>query len=162
MLRKLLTPLTIIYGLLLALRNLFYDIGILKSEELPGKVLSVGNIAMGGTGKSPMVVAIARHLLKEGYSPAILSRGYKSGLAASDSLVLLGSEVIVRPEGDVFHGDESKMQAEQLKTVPVVVGQKRFRAAQRFLREAPEKIPTHWILDDGFQDYKIKKDLTIK
>jgi tetraacyldisaccharide 4'-kinase len=142
------------------LRRFLYQKGVLSSHQLPGFVISVGNLEAGGTGKSPVVMALAKHLIQRGARPAILTRGYRSGLAAEDSAVLLGAELILPPvSGQNFHADEATMQARKLVKVPVIIGAKRWAAAQRYLQHYPA--PTHWILDDGFQHLKLQRQLNI-
>jgi tetraacyldisaccharide 4'-kinase len=142
------------------LRRWLYRRGVLRSYQLPGLVISVGNLEAGGTGKSPVVMALAHHLLQEGARPAILTRGYRSGLAPKDSAVLFGSQLLIPPASrNDFHADEATMQAHKLAEVPVIIGAKRWEAAQRYLLQHPA--PTHWILDDGFQHLRLRRQLDI-
>lgn len=157
---KFLAPLGWLYGGIMRWRRRLYARGIFASHQLPGYVIAVGNIEAGGTGKSPVVMALAEQLLKEGARPAILTRGYRSGLTAEDSAALEGSRILMVPEsGRSFHADEATMQAQRLKSVPVILGSRRWQAAQRYLLNHPA--PTHWILDDGFQHLKLKRQLDI-
>jgi len=156
----LLAPLGCLYGSVMRLRRWFYQRGWLRSYQLPGLVISVGNLEAGGTGKSPVVMALAQHLLQTGARPVILTRGYRSGLASQDSAVLLGSQLLMSPESTTdFHADEATMQARKLAQVPVIIGAKRWEAAQRYLLQHPA--PTHWILDDGFQHLRLRRQLDI-
>ncbi len=156
----LLAPLGWLYGGIMRLRRFLFQKGILRSHQLPGFVISVGNLEVGGTGKSPVVMAVARHLMQRGARPIILTRGYRSGLPPDDSAVLLGSQLLLTPaSGQSFHADEATMQARKLETVPVIIGAKRWEAAQRYLQHHPA--PSHWILDDGFQHLKLKRQLNI-
>ncbi len=154
-------PLSLIYRSGTALRNLAFDAGLLVQERLPGKVLSVGNLAVGGTGKSPVVLALAELLKKRGMKPAILTRGYGSGLSLDEAVALLGDQVLMAAGRDVALPDEARMQAAALRDVPVIAGARRAAAARRFLAEHPGYAPTHWILDDGFQHRQIARDLDI-
>jgi tetraacyldisaccharide 4'-kinase len=108
-----------------------------RAQTLPAKVISVGNITVGGTGKTTLVEYIARRLKSQGHTPAILSRGYKRG----NSL-----------------GDEPRMLMRHLKDVPVVVDADRIAGARRAIKEHGADC---LILDDGFQQWHIKKDLEI-
>lgn len=137
-----------------------YLSGKKERVRLPGKVISIGNLEAGGTGKSPITMLIAEFLKEEGFRPAILTRGYRSGLSKSDSMVLKGPRIIVPPEkkGQYFP-DEAKMQAVLLGDVPVIVGRDRVKAAKRYLDFRPA--PTHWILDDGFQHLPLERNLDI-
>ena len=74
--RYVLFPLAMLYWGVLFWRNLFYNLGFFVSKKLPAKVISVGNITTGGTGKTPAVIYLAKALLKKGKRVAILSRGY--------------------------------------------------------------------------------------
>lgn len=156
----LLAPLGWLYGGVMRLRRFLYQRNVLASHQLPGFVISVGNLEAGGTGKSPVVMAVATHLLKAGARPAILTRGYRSGLDAEESAALLGAGILMPPAtGKSFHADEATMQARKLGQVPVIIGARRWAAAQRYLQHHPA--PTHWILDDGFQHLKLKRQLDI-
>ncbi len=157
---KWLAPLGWLYSLLMSLRVWLFQKGFLASHRLPGKVISVGNLEVGGTGKSPVVIALAEYLLAQGQRPAILTRGYRSGLARDESLTFLGSQILQVPQRTQrFHADEARMQAQKLGRVPVVVGAKRWAAAKRYLQSYP--CPTHWLLDDGFQHLTIHRDLDV-
>ena len=153
-------PLAWLYRRAINLRNHLYQKKWLPSNQLPGITISIGNIEVGGTGKSPIVIAIAQYLLSSGHKPAILSRGYRSGLRKNDNMTLIGNETIVPPLKDGhYFPDESRMQANILKTVPVIIGANRLAAARRYLLKHDP--PTHWILDDGFQHRKIDRHLDI-
>ena len=160
LLQTLALPLSFLYNGLQRVRAFLYGCGFLKSQQLPGYVISVGNIEAGGTGKTPITLLIAEILSAKGLRPAILTRGYQSGLAASDSAALLGQKLIMVPQsGQSFAADEARMQAARLDGVPVIIGQKRFAAALRYLQQ--HGTPTHWILDDGHQHLQIHRDLNI-
>lgn len=153
-----------LFGWIVALRNFLFDVGILRAEKLPGKVISIGNIAAGGTGKTPTTIAIAQHLLGKGARPAILTRGYRGGLKSGDWLVLLGGKRIAGNASDVTRPDEAILQSMHLPTVPVIVGSKRKKNARTWLSEFEKhgaKAPTHWLLDDGFQHRVIARDVDI-
>ena len=154
--------LSYVYGWLVYFRNLFYDKGWLPSQRLPGSCIAVGNLTVGGTGKSPFVMDLAKQLHAKGFRPAILTRGYGSSLGKRDVLVLLGGGVLAQnfEKALLRRPDEAMMQSQRNPTVPVIVGRNRSKAAQWFLKHA-SLIPTHWILDDGFQHRKIQRDLDI-
>jgi tetraacyldisaccharide 4'-kinase len=155
-----LAPLGLFYATLMRLRVWLFQKGFLASHRLPGKVISVGNLEVGGTGKSPIVIALAEHLLSSGAHPVILTRGYRSGLGSEESAAYRGSELILPPQKtSVFYADEARMQAQKLKNVPVILGADRWAAARRYLHNFP--CPTHWILDDGFQHLRIHRDLDL-
>lgn len=152
----LLAPLSWIYGAFMQVRRWAYAQDLLKSHRLPGHTISIGNIEVGGTGKSPFVILLAEALIKRGERPAILTRGYKSGLAANESATLLDGQVILPPQQAHFQADEARMQSARLPSVPVIIGAQRWQAALRFLQHHGP--PSVWILDDGFQHLKIQRD----
>ncbi len=132
---------------------LFFSMGIWKSKSLPCPVISVGNITVGGTGKTPLVIEITKGLKEKGIPIAILSRGYK-GKKTQGRLVNNG-KVVLSPE-DV--GDEPFMMAKILKEVPIFVGKDRFSNAQIALQRFDLR---GFILDDGFQHLQLHRDLDI-
>jgi tetraacyldisaccharide 4'-kinase len=114
-----------------------YRLRILRSYRPPCKVISVGNITLGGTGKTPLVVTIAGRLNDSGRKVAVLSRGYR---------------------GDKVTSDEVELLKKSLPGVPVLVGRDRVRTA----REAAGSLKADVILlDDGFQHWRLKRDLDI-
>ena len=159
-LQPLLMPFAWLYRWLVVFRRWALEGGLLTSVRLPGKVISVGNLQVGGTGKSPVVQDLAAWLLRQGARPAILARGYRSGLHRRDSMAFLGEGIIMSP---VTPGedtaDEARMLARALSNVPVIIGARRGEAARRYLQKY--SAPTHWILDDGFQHMQISRDLDI-
>ena len=153
--------LSLIYRGLVAFRNYCYDTGFFKATALPGVVISVGNIAVGGTGKSPLVIDIARRVVAAGGRPAIVTRGYRSGLRASDWQVIMDGRIIYGRHQEQIGADEARMQSLALPTVPVIIGARRSRAVMNFLDNSDQATITHFILDDGFQHRKIKRDQDI-
>lgn len=155
------------YSFLTELRNKLYDVGYLKTHKLKGVTISVGNVVAGGTGKSPVVIAIANYLVAEGHRPAIVTRGFRSGLSGDDSMTLLNGEVVLAPMGSrtkkTIHADEAMMQSRELKNVPVVIGRNRFASVERFcqLKGDIAKDVTHWLIDDGFQHRKLHRDIDL-
>jgi tetraacyldisaccharide 4'-kinase len=152
--------LSLVYGALVRLRLALYSKGALKIHALPVKVVCVGNLSTGGTGKTPVVMAIAKRLVEEGLKPAILSRGY-AGTGAGVTVVSDGDRPLVNA---TEAGDEPYLMATSLSTralgmgVPVVVGADRVAAGRLAIREfAPDVI----LLDDGFQHLRLKRDLDI-
>ena len=159
--RKILLPISWLFGLVVFIRNKLYDAGILVQHRLPGTVVSIGNIAVGGTGKSPLVMDFARRITIAGGSPAIVSRGYRSGLASGQFQVLMDGRVVLGINRADVVADEARMQSLALPGVPVIVGSRRFEAIGSFLAAGPLKAITHWILDDGFQHRAISRDRDI-
>jgi tetraacyldisaccharide 4'-kinase len=129
-----------------------YRYGLRKRERAAVPVISVGNIAFGGTGKTPLVAALARALLAAGASPAILTRGYRRR-ESGPVLVWRG-----QPAGWERTGDEPALLARALPDVPIVVDPDRVRGAATAVRETGA---THLLLDDGFQHWRLARDLDI-
>ena len=95
--RFLLFPFSVLYGIITSIRNILYNSGLIKSYEIPVHSICVGNLSVGGTGKSPLVIYIAKHLLSKGYNPAIVSRGYGR---KSKGIVLVDDEHTSQEVGD--------------------------------------------------------------
>lgn len=153
----LLTLLSYIYAVLLKTRGWLYDCRILKQQQLPCGVISVGNIVAGGTGKTPAVIWIAKYLQNEGFQVGVLLRGY--GREDRHSiLVVSDGEQILTPLTE--SGDEARMIARKLPGVPVVVGKDRYSAGLEVIQlwEHPNGV---LILDDGFQRRQLGRDLDI-
>ncbi|MBN2413295.1 tetraacyldisaccharide 4'-kinase [candidate division KSB1 bacterium] len=150
----LLWPFSIIYGAITVIRNLLFDTGILPTVKIDCPVISVGNITVGGTGKTPTVITIAEWLLEKGFKVSIISRGYAR--ESKDCVIVSDGKGRISPvkEG----GDEPVLLAKKLPGVAVLVDRNRVRAAQLALRKfSPDVI----ILDDGFQHRRIYRDLDI-
>ncbi|GAB6096458.1 tetraacyldisaccharide 4'-kinase [Desulfatiferula olefinivorans] len=138
-----------------ALKNRLYDKGALTVRRLACPVISVGNITVGGTGKTPMTMLLARHLKERGFRPLILSRGYGGRATDKGGVVSDGKTVLMDA---AWAGDEPLMMAAALPGVPVVVGKDRSRMGRQALaRFSPDVI----LLDDGFQHRKLHRDLDI-
>jgi tetraacyldisaccharide 4'-kinase len=138
-----------IFGAGIILRNTFYDRRILKAHKLQGPVISIGNLSVGGTGKTPFVIMLGELLLGRGIKFDVLSRGYgrrARGVALVDPI---GS-----PQE---YGDEPILIAQKLK-VPVIVGENRYRAGAFAERNFGPQIH---LLDDGFQHRALARDFDI-
>lgn len=151
----LLMPLSFLYGGAARLRRGLYTKGFMRPRQLPCPVISVGNITVGGTGKTPMTIYLAKLLVRMGRAPMIVSRGYRGTASATGGLVSDHSRVWM----DVGRaGDEPFMMAQSLPGVPVVVGKKRYRAATAAMADlSPDVV----ILDDGFQHFQLARNLDI-
>lgn len=158
MLRSLLS---ILFRILVNLRNLLYDLGLLRVHRLPGVVISVGNISVGGTGKSPLVIDFVRRLIRSDARPVILTRGYKSGLKDGEWQILKDGIVVAGVNRAEIRADEAMMQSKALTQAYIVVGANRFFAANEFLKWSSNWMPTHWVLDDGFQHRQIGRDIDV-
>ena len=154
-LRFLLIPLRWLYAASVQLRNILYTRGILKARRLPCRVISVGNIVVGGTGKTPAVIAIAKHLENKGLHVAILLRGYKRRIREKVTIVSDGEKVCTSPTES---GDEAYMMAKHLSNVPIIVGKCRYLAGQVALERFKADV---LLLDDGFQHRQLARDLDI-
>ncbi|HWR57777.1 MAG TPA: tetraacyldisaccharide 4'-kinase, partial [Thermodesulfovibrionales bacterium] len=99
-----------------------YDLGVLKQNKLPCKVISVGNITVGGTGKTPMVIMLAKLLKGIGYRPAILSRGYGGQSKSPVNIISDGSKILT---GHTEAGDEPVLIAQSVEGIPVLTGPER-------------------------------------
>jgi len=147
--------LSLLYGCGVKLRIFLYDQGILKREKLPCTVISIGNLTVGGTGKTPLVQYIAQFLEDQGKRPVILSRGYK-GKIKDKIRVLSGKEGSLSGWEEV--GDEPYLLFKKLLTVPIVVGKDRVYSGRHAMKEF---VPDTLLLDDGFQYLKMERDLNI-
>jgi tetraacyldisaccharide 4'-kinase len=140
-----------IFGAVARLRRAFYGSGMLTASRLPRPVLSVGNLAMGGAGKTPHVIHLSKWLAGTGRRVAILSRGYgrhgRGVVWVSDDRKTVAG---VR-EG----GDEPVLMARSLPGVPVVVGESRADAGRKVLARLPVDV---FLLDDGFQHLPLERD----
>jgi len=138
LLRMLLWPLSLLYGAAARARVRMYQKGWLNQKRLKGTVISVGNLTVGGTGKTPMVIWLAEKFLAQGKRVAILSRGYRGSNGSSDEVELMK----FRLQGRIAFG----------------VGKDRFAEGQRLESQQPIDI---FLLDDGFQHLQLARDLDI-
>jgi tetraacyldisaccharide 4'-kinase len=144
-----------LYALAMTLRAAAFSSGLLRSQRLPKPVVSVGNLTVGGTGKTPMTAWIAAYLLKRGKRVAVLTRGYGGTLEGQVAVVADGRQRLLSPEEA---GDEPCLLADQLPELIVVMGSNRYAAGLM----AMEKFsPDIFILDDGFQHLRLQRDLDI-
>jgi tetraacyldisaccharide 4'-kinase len=131
------------------MRRLLYQREVLKARRLPRPVVSVGNITVGGAGKTPAVIAIARHLIDNGYRVAILTRGY--GRSGRDQGLM--------PAPDAARwGDEPTLIKTRLDKADIIVGSNRYENAIAYLIQNDTDI---FILDDGFQHLQLHRDLDV-
>ena len=107
------------YSGFMTFRSFCYRKGILKSHQLPVPVISVGNLTLGGTGKTPLVMYVTRYLLGMGRKPAVVSRGYKGTASEKVNVVSNGKEILLKPAAS---GDEPRLLAEALQGAPVLTG----------------------------------------
>lgn len=145
--------LSVLYGLGVRLR--FVAVKKRKKKELPGFVVSIGNLTVGGTGKTPTTITIAEWALREGYNVAVLSRGY--GGKYKTKVLVVSDQDGIKADPETA-GDEPYLIARRLKSVPVIISRYRYLAGIR----AHEMFRSNFfILDDGFQHLMLKRDLDL-
>ncbi len=145
-LRIVLWPLSLVYGAVARLRAWMYVNGWLKQERLKGIVISVGNMTVGGTGKTPMVIWLADKFLAEGKSVAVLSRGYRGSSGTSDD------------RGSSGTSDEIELMKRRLcGRVLFGVGKNRLAEGRRLEANGVDI----FLLDDGFQHLPLARDVDI-
>lgn len=153
---KLLAPLSGLFGGAVALRNRLYDQGTIKIERLARPVVSIGNLRVGGAGKTPFTLHLGKLLQARGIAFDILSRGYRREAKA---IRLVDANGTARE-----FGDEPLLLARQLQ-VPVIVGADRVAAGRHAESLFAELKPAHgtWLhlLDDGFQHRRLARDFDI-
>jgi tetraacyldisaccharide 4'-kinase len=142
-------PVSAIFGAGVALRNALYDRGIFKVHKLARPVVSIGNISVGGSGKTPFVIALGELLQQQGIEFDVLSRGYGRRSTAI---------AVVDPNGTPEQfGDEPLLIARKLR-VPVIVGADRYQAGVLAEKQFSSKLH---LLDDGFQHRRLHRDFDI-
>lgn len=119
------------------------------------KIISVGNISMGGTGKTPFTIMLAKHYIAKGFKVCILSRGYKGRIGYDTHVISDGNEILIGPDKAA---DEPYMMAVNCPEAIVITGKERVRSYE--LAEKKYK-PDVYILDDGFQHKAMKRDVNI-
>ena len=145
-----------LYGEVAHQRRLWYDRHPEARRRLAHPVVSVGNLSVGGSGKTPLVRHIVRLLLQHGERPAVLSRGYRRTTADEGVVVVRSAEMVLADLDRA--GDEPLMLAETLPGAAVLVGRDRFLAGR--LAEARLGCTVH-ILDDGFQHLALERDVDL-
>ena len=152
MLKIILYPFSLIYGIVVYLRNRLFDLNIFKSKEFDVPVISIGNITVGGTGKTPHVEYLAE-LLKDNFKVAALSRGYKRK-----------SSGYLQVETDTHFteaGDEPLQIKSKFPEISVSVCENRVKGTEKLLHDDDETTPDVIILDDAFQHRRITAGINI-
>jgi tetraacyldisaccharide 4'-kinase len=145
-----------VYGRAARFRRGWYGRHPARARQLRRPVISIGNLVVGGSGKTPVVAALAALLTASGERPSILSRGYGRRRSTADAVVVSdGREVLATPQES---GDEPYMLARAQLGVPVLVSRERYRAGQ--LAEARFACTMH-LLDDGFQHLQLARDIDL-
>jgi tetraacyldisaccharide 4'-kinase len=149
-LTSLLFPFSLFFRALVWGRRQLFASGLLKTQRVDALVIVVGNVVAGGAGKTPAVMALVQHLLAQGYTVGVISRGYgRSGTACTE----------VTPDASPQNTGDEPLLIRQVTQVPVFVGQTRVEAANALLQHYPQ---TQIIVcDDGLQHYGLYRDLEI-
>lgn len=146
----LLWPLSLLFGALAALRRALFALGIKRAQRLPVPVVVVGNVFVGGTGKTPFSIWLIDALRAAGYTPGLISRGYGGGAE--------GIREVLADSRAAEVGDEPLL-IKLRSGVPLVVGRRRVAAAQALLAAHPEV--DLLVSDDGLQHYALGRDIEI-
>jgi tetraacyldisaccharide 4'-kinase len=146
----LLVPISWLFGFVVHLRCYLYSIGLLKSDHLDVPVIVVGNINVGGTGKTPLVIWLAAQMKQAGYTPGIISRGYGGNA---------GKPMQVFPDSDPFFAGDEAVLIAMRTSCPVYVSANRVDAGKSLLKAHPECNVV--ISDDGLQHYRLQRDVEI-
>lgn len=147
-------PFSPLYSLAMRVRERWYQKGIFRSSSFEVPVISIGNLTMGGTGKTPMVKYLAHLLQEQGFQPAIISRGYGGATRERINIVSNGNDLLLDA---AYVGDEPRMLAESLPGVFVLTGVIRKLPAARAVEMGADIL----LLDDGFQHLAIHRDLDL-
>lgn len=141
-----------LFSWLLSLRPWLYQVGFLKQIHVSPRVVSIGNLTLGGTGKTPFTLRVAQLLKNEGFRVAIVCRGYKRTSRESCLLVSDGKSLLADA---LASGDEAQWLARRLPDVPIVVGRSKSESA----RWVEKTLHVDWIIvDDGFQHLRLARD----
>jgi tetraacyldisaccharide 4'-kinase len=143
------------FKLILNVRDRLYKSGVFKTHRLNHPVISIGNLTLGGTGKTPLTIYLAGKMREQGFKPVILSRGYRR--------TTRGTVIVSRGDGPLTSwkesGDEPFLMAQRLAgQASVVVGESRYLAG---LAAERERLGNLFLLDDGFQHRQLHRDVDI-
>lgn len=144
-----------VYRLAVKCRISLYEMGVLRSKGLPCKVISIGNITVGGAGKTPVAMYMANLVRRIGYQVAVISRGYGGSAEKNGGIVSDGQTIRMGPEEA---GDEAHLMSLKLQGIPVVVGKDRVQAGRLAIREFGSDV---LVLDDAFQHLRLRRDLNL-
>lgn len=153
--RTCLTPLSWVYGAAARLRAGGYRAGLFARHALPCRVISIGNVTVGGTGKTPVTIFVASRLIEHGYRVGILSRGYRRSGSQDMALVSDGRRTLLGPDEG---GDEPYLIARRCPQAVVAVGADRARLGGWVLNRIPLDV---LVLDDGFQHLSLDRDVNL-
>ncbi|MCB1180658.1 MAG: tetraacyldisaccharide 4'-kinase [Chlamydiia bacterium] len=152
LLKRLLFPASLVYGFSVKFRNLLYDRSIFHSIGTEGLVVSVGNIEVGGTGKTPFVIALC-HQLQQFAKVGVVSRGYGSLTAKRQDPIVIEGDKLSAMEC----GDEPLLIARHLPGAIVIVGKDRIKGVKLAQKKGADLV----VLDDGMQHRRLKRDIEI-
>jgi len=152
-LKILLAPFVLLYGLIISFRNLFFDKSVFKSQKVNAKVISVGNITVGGSGKTPLVIYVTNLLKEAGYKVGVLSRGY-GRKSSGYKLVSLDGNILASVNEC---GDEIMQTVLECK-VAAAVSENRVKGANNLIKDTSVNTI---VLDDAFQHRWIKRDVDL-
>lgn len=153
---RLLAPVSALYGFGALVRAVAYDTGYLRAGRIDQPVISVGNVTLGGTGKTPIVATIAAFVRDQGYEVAVLTRGY--GRTSNERIVLRSEDGRLEDDAVAQGGDEPVLLARELPGVPIVVDANREAAARWAAAELGSEV---FLLDDGFQHLQLARDANL-
>lgn len=153
LLKIILFPLIPVYRIIIAVRNFLFNVSIFKTGHVNAKVVSVGNLVVGGSGKTPLVIWLAEHFKTVGYKPSVLSRGY-GRKSKGYVLVHNGKKILTRVD---VCGDEIYHTALECN-IPAAVSEKRVAGAEKLIKDTNTNLV---ILDDAFQHRWIHRDINI-
>lgn len=148
-------PASLLYGAAVRLRGLAYRRGWLETVRLPVPVLCLGNVTVGGSGKTPGVLWTVEYLLAKGRRPAVITRGYGAPAGTGVRVVSDGKGSVLPVEEA---GDEPFLLARRLPTVPVVAGADRAAAGRRAIEDLGADV---LVMDDGYQHSRLFRDLNL-
>jgi len=146
---------SLLYRLVITVRNRLYDYNIFPEIKLSCPVISIGNITVGGTGKTPCVIWIAQMLQEQGWKPAVLSRGYGSKNSLPVNIVSDGVKIL---HPGAIAGDEPLLIAQSLPGIPVITGPKRILTGKKAINNFGVNV---LICDDAFQHRQIFRDINL-
>lgn len=150
LIKYLLWPVSLLYRFIIAIRHLFYLTGIFKAHRIAVPVVIVGNVTVGGTGKTPLVIALVNTLKNKGFRPGVITRGYR-GKATT------WPQVVTETSHATLVGDEAMLLAEHTH-VPVIAGPNRVRSAHQLVQDFGCDVI---VSDDGLQHYALQRDIEI-
>ena len=146
---------SLVYEQLVNLRLLGYELGIFSRRKLNCFVISLGNITVGGTGKTPTAQRLAREIHDMGYRVVILNRGYRAKWHGDVGIVSDGKNILMDAKEA---GDEAYMLAKHLPNVPVLIGAERYITGKYAVENFGAEVA---ILDDGYQHWQLERDMNI-